>query len=156
MSWLLHEMPWDWVDYSSVFHLIFIGILIVANKNMLKQNVTLLTGNKPNVISSATKMFQFTCEEWISTECQITVSLPYCPLHRRLSPPLSHTHCTCVCVWWNHLTPEIIAFRLVTGSICIHSGWDLFSGDVTGKCFHRSDFQGYLENIYIDLQLYTC
>lgn len=32
-----------------------------------------------------------------------------------------------------HLTPEIIAFRLVTGRISIQSGSDLFSEEVCGR-----------------------
>lgn len=42
--------------------------------------------------------------------------LPTCAVHL----------CVFVRVWWKHLTPAIIAFRLVTGRISIHSGWDLF------------------------------
>ena len=34
----------------------------------------------------------------------------------------------CARVWWKHLTPVIIAFRVATGGISIHSAWDLFSG----------------------------
>lgn len=57
-----------------------------------------------------------------------------------LSPP--HEACstfTGILGCLTHLTPVIIAFRLVTGRINIHSGWDLFSGEVAGKCAHRID-----------------
>ena len=34
----------------------------------------------------------------------------------------------CARLRWKHLTPVIIAFRVATGGISIHSGWGLFSG----------------------------
>lgn len=106
---------------------------------------------------SLTILSPSTCEEWIATEWQITVCLPYCPRHTRHvtpSPPrmaacLPASVHVCVCAHDESIWPlAIIAFRLVTGRICIHSGWDLFLREVAGKSFRRTDGTFFGQNIY--------
>lgn len=75
-----------------------------------------------------------------------------CQRHVWLSAPCT---CVCVCMWWKHLTPVIIAFRLVTGRISIHSGGDLFSGEACREMFSQNWWH---QEVYIHsyIQLSIC